>query len=344
MKNVRVVFEPGNIEIDIPAGSKIISAIEQSGIPFELPCGGKGICGKCRVKVIEGASSPNETEKKILGERVKRGWRLACQSRINSHSTIAVGSKSPSYHKILTSKILCNVSKNPQIRKQLLNIGSITLANPISLQEHVATHLNLQVENVNPLILKEIGTDAGPEQTVVFHNETPIAIEKGNTTSSCYGIGFDLGTTTMVLTIFNLIECKEAISVVRPNPQIKFGDDIISRIDFSLRNDGLDNLHKIIVDEINKMIDEATKLSGIKHNHIYEFAISGNTVMEQIFLNLPLNSLSKIPFNSLIKGPVEISAFKAGIHINPEGIVFVFPALGGFVGGDTTGLIFSTGI
>ncbi len=344
MKNIRVIFEPEKIQVEVPSGSKIISAIEKSGIYFELPCGEKGICGKCGVKVIEGAPPPNETEKKLLGEKVKDGWRLACQSRINRDSTIFLENRAASYHKILTSKTLHGILRKPQIKKKLINVEKITLENPVSLQEHIARHLGVGIEKVSPFILKDVVDYNGAAETVVFHNGDPLAVEKGDTTSHCYGIGFDLGTTTMVLTVFDLIECKELISVVRPNPQIKFGDDIISRIDFSLRDDGLEVLHRIIVDEINRMIDEAAKVSGIKNHHIYQFVLSGNTVMEQIFLNLPLNSLSKIPFNPLMKGPVEISAFRAGIHINPEGIIFVFPVLGGFVGGDTAGLILTTGI
>lgn len=344
MKNVRVVFKPDGIEVDIPAGSKIISAIEKSGIPFDLPCGGKGICGKCRVKVLEGASSPNETEKKILGEKVKLGWRLACQSRLKHNSTIFLEKSPSSYHKILTSKILCGIPRNPQIRKNLITLEKITLENPVSFQEHIAKHLGLEVEKIRPFILKELVKHNSTQQTVVFHNGDPIAVENGDTARHCYGIGFDLGTTTMVLTVFDLLEGKEVISIVKPNPQIKFGGDVISRIDFTLKNDGLTVLHRIVIEEINKMIDDAVKISGIKHQHLYQFVLSGNTVMEQIFLNLPLDSLSKIPFNPLMKGPVEMSANRAGIHINPEGIVFVFPVLGGFVGGDTTGLILATGI
>ncbi len=344
MKNVRVVFEPGKIEVNIPAGSKIITAIEKAGIPFELPCGGKGICGKCGVRVLEGASVPTETEKKLLGEKIKVGWRLACQSRINHHSTILLENKPSSYHKILTSKILCDMSKNPQIKKKLIGLEKITLENPVSLQEHIAKSLGLGIEKINPLILRESAGCDDVQKTIVFHNGDPIAVENGDTTGHCYGVGFDLGTTTMVLTVFDLVKCMEVISIVKPNPQIKYGDDIISRIDFSLRNDGLAVLNRIVVEEINRMIDEAVKITGIKHQNIYQFVLSGNTVMEQIFLNLPLNSLSKIPFNPLMKGPVEMPAFRAGIHINPEGTVFVFPVLGGFVGGDTTGLILATGI
>ncbi|MCM8764464.1 MAG: ASKHA domain-containing protein, partial [Candidatus Omnitrophica bacterium] len=80
------------------------------------------------------------------------------------------------------------------------------------------------------------------------------------------------------------------------------------------------------------------------NSKIYHFVLSGNTVMEHIFLKLPLNSLAKIPFNPVFTGPFEIEAFRAGLHINPEGIVVVFPVLGGFIGGDTAGLILATAI
>ncbi|MGB9642623.1 MAG: ASKHA domain-containing protein [Candidatus Ratteibacteria bacterium] len=344
MKNVRVIFEPGMIEVDVPEGSKIISAIERSGIPFELPCGGKGICGKCGVVVAEGASAPTETEKKLLGGKVKSGWRLACQSRVYRHCRILLEGKGSSYHKILTTKVLCDMPRNPQIAKKHLVLPPITLDNPVSLQEQIAMFLGVGVEQVNPLLLREPSLYEGNDFTIVFHNGSIIGIEKGDTTQQIYGIGFDLGTTTMVLTVFDLVNCREIITVVRPNPQIKFGDDVVSRIDFSLKESGLNTLCGVVVDEINKMIDEAVKTAGIKNHNIYQFVLSGNTVMEHIFLSLPLNTLSKIPFNPVMKGPVEVSAYKSGLHINPESKLYIFPVLGGFVGGDTTGLILATGI
>jgi len=344
MKNIRVVFEPGMIEVDVPEGSKIISAIERSGIPFELPCGGKGICGKCGVIVLEGASTPTETEKKLLGGKVKSGWRLACQSRIYHRCKILIEGKSSSYHKILTTKVLCDMPRNPQITKKHIVLPQITLDNPVSLQEQMAMFLGMGIEQVSPLLLRDPSLYEGNDFTLVFCNGNIISIEKGDTTDQIYGIGFDLGTTTMVLTVFDLVNCREIITVVRPNPQIKFGDDVISRIDFSLKESGLNTLCRVVVDEINKMIDEAVKTAGIKRQHIYQFVLSGNTVMEHIFLNLPLKTLSRIPFNPVMKGPVEFPAYTSGLHMNPEGKLFVFPILGGFVGGDTTGLILATGI
>lgn len=344
MKSVRVIFEPGMMEVNVPEGSKIISAIEKSGIPFELPCGGKGICGKCGVIVLEGASAPTETEKKLLGGKVKNGWRLACQSKIHRHTRIFLESRASSYHKILTSKVLCDMKRNPHITKRFIKIPHITLNNPVSFQEHIAHHLGIQTESLNPLILKDKFLCETDEITATFYDGKIISIEKGNTENQIYGIGMDLGTTTMVLTVFNLADCKEMVTVVKPNPQIKFGDDVISRIDFSLKDHGLETLNRVLIEEINKMIDEAIKVTGIKNHHIYQFVLSGNTVMEQIFLKLPLFSLSKIPFNPVMKGPVEIPASKLGLGINHEGIVFVFPVPGGFVGGDTAGLILATGI
>ncbi|MCM8816128.1 MAG: ASKHA domain-containing protein [Candidatus Omnitrophica bacterium] len=344
MKNIKVIFEPGMIEIEIPAGSKIITAIEKTGIPFELPCGGKGICGKCSVKVIQGAPLPTQTEKKILGEKVKDGWRLACQSKLNTNAKIVVESRASSYHKILTSKCLCDILHSPAITKKNFNIPEITLENPISLQQQVAFHLGIEPRLINPFLFRDAHLIGETRFTSIFYEENPIALEVQDPQHCLYGIGFDLGTTTMVLTVFDLESCREIITIVRPNPQIKFGDDVISRIDFSLKGDGLEKLHEVVIEEINKMINEAAKTAGINNKHIYQFVLAGNTVMEHIFLKIPLNSLSRIPFNPVVKGPVETTASQVGLNINPEGVVFVFPVLGGFVGGDTTGLILATGI
>lgn len=344
MKNIKVIFEPGMIEVEIPSGSKIITAIEKAGIPFELSCGGRGICGKCGVKVIEGAPSPNQTEKKLLSAKVKEGWRLACQSKLSSNAKVVVESRTSSYHKILTSKCMGEILHKPAITKKNFDIPPITLENPVSLQEQIAFCLDQETHLLNPFLFRDPSLIGETRFTAIFYNGNPLALEVQNPEHHLYGIGFDLGTTTMVMTVFDLESCREVITIVRPNPQIKFGDDVVSRIDFSLKKDGLNKLHDVIIEEINKMINEAVKAAGIKNNNIYQFVLSGNTVMEHIFLKIPLNSLSRIPFNPVIKGPVETVASRIGLNINPEGIVFVFPVLGGFVGGDTVGLILATGI
>lgn len=345
MKNIKIIFEPGLIEVEIPSGAKVINAIEKAGIPFETPCGGKGICGKCGVKILDGAPSPTETEKKLLGEKVKEGWRLACQARLHSKTRILLENRAPSFHKILSSKFLCEKNKiNPHLVKKDFEITPITLENPVSLQEQIAKVFNSHIESINPFLFTDPLLSGQTKFTSVLYNGKPISIEKQGSLTHLYGIGFDLGTTTMVLTVFDIEECREIVTIVKPNPQIKFGDDVISRIDYSLKENGLNKLNAVVIDEINKMIEEATKITGIKSREIYMFVLSGNTVMEHIFLKLPLNSLSKIPFNPVIKGPVETNASMVGLDINPEGIVFVFPVLGGFVGGDTAGLILATSI
>ncbi|MCM8764751.1 MAG: 2Fe-2S iron-sulfur cluster-binding protein, partial [Candidatus Omnitrophica bacterium] len=263
MKNVHVIFEPGMIEVYIPAGSKIVSAIEKAGVPFELPCGGKGICGKCGVRVLEGASKPNETEKKLLGGKVKEGWRLACQSRIQTNSRILLESKSSSYHKILTSNFLCDrYKKSPSIVKKNFNIPPITLENPVSFEQQIAARLGVEKGVLSPFLFRDSSLCGETKFTAIFYNKKLISLEKENAGCHLYGIGFDLGTTTMVLTVFDLEECREVITIVRPNPQIKFGDDVISRVDFSMKEGGLKKLNAIVVDEINKMIDEAAKTIG----------------------------------------------------------------------------------
>lgn len=347
MKNIKVFFEPDNIEVEVPQGSKISTAIEKAGVQFDLPCGGKGICGKCRVKVLSGVVTVNETEKKHLGDKVDQGWRLACQARINQSARISLEREVSSYHKILSTNRTCGFEgnpSNPNIIKKLFFFPEITLQNPISVQEEIGNSVGVLQSNVPFEVIRDMATEKSGEFTGIFYDKDILCIEKGNTTKVSYGIGFDLGTTTMVLTLYDMVNCKEVVSVVKPNPQIQFGDDIISRVGFGMEKDGLTKLQQIVINEINKMIDESIKIANILRNNIYQFNLSGNTVMEQIFLKVPLNSLSTIPFNPAIKGPIIIKAKNLGLNINPEGNIFIFPILGGFVGGDSVALVLATGI
>ena len=347
MSSIKVTFKPGNRSVYVLPGTSILEAAGRVGIVITSPCGGQGTCGKCRIQVIEGNIPPTSIEKKILSkEDISSGVRLACQSKITSACIIYIPSTSrESAQQILTKGIQGKKEIKPSVWKKYVELQKPTLENPKAslnlIREAVKTSFHADIYIIRSLL--ETLNEADYKVTCVFSDGELISIEKGDTTKIDYGVAFDIGTTTLVGTLLDLNTGEELALVSRTNPQIIYGDDVISRINFTITDkDGLDKLFYKISREINDIISELSNKSGISIRNIYKVAIAGNSTMQHICLRVTPKSLAKIPFNLVIREPVEIKAKKIGIDINPGALVYVLPSIAGFVGGDTIACILAT--
>lgn len=283
---IKVTFQPEGREVYVLPGTPIIEAAARAGLVIDSPCGGKGVCGKCLVEVREGKMEPTAGERKIIPEEdLKKGIRLACQSRILDPSLIYI----PLSSRFSTQRIL---AAGWEERKVEL-------------------------------------TSLGEEET-----------DRGN-----YGLAFDLGTTTLVGTILHTVSGRDLAISSRMNPQAIYGDDVISRISFVKNSpEGLEELHRQVVGVVNEMIDELAERAKVKRGDIHRMTVTGNSTMQHIFLKVSPESLGSLPFSLVVEEGVEIKAGELGVRINPEGVVFVFPNIAGFVGGDTVSVILATGL
>ena len=178
---------------------------------------------------------------------------------------------------------------------------------------------------------------AGWEERFVPSEEEAV---RGN-----YGLAFDLGTTTLVGTILHTVSGRDLAISSRMNPQAIYGDDVISRISVVKSSpEGLEKLHRQVVGAINEMIDELTERAKVKRADIHKMTVAGNSTMQHIFLKVSPESLGSLPFSLVVEEGVEIKADKLGVRIDPEGVIFIFPNIAGFVGGDTVAVILATGL
>jgi uncharacterized 2Fe-2S/4Fe-4S cluster protein (DUF4445 family) len=163
-----------------------------------------------------------------------------------------------------------------------------------------------------------------------------VGLEVGDTSDTAYGVAVDLGTTTIVATLFDLVAGEEQAVASLMNPQVGFGDDVISRISRVRENHGmLAEMQQAVLNAVNALIQELGEQVGVAARHIYEIVIAGNSTMQQIFCGLDCSALGEVPFAQVFHAPLNIPAATLGIAANPGAEVFVFPQIGGFVGGDT---------
>ncbi len=345
---VRVTFQPIDRAVFVLPGTSILEAAGRAGLSIDTPCGGSGTCGKCRVQIMDGAGEPVQAEREVFSEaELNDGWRLACQTVIRQEEIIRVPESSlfADQHQILEeSKTQKEGKILPAIRKVYVELSAPTL------EDDVPDLLRLEQKvgkfEIDLLLLRQIGRKLRASDfkgTAVLSDHRLVDFELGDTSSQCYAIAFDVGTTTMVGSLLDLCSGHQLAITSRMNPQISFGDDVLSRIRHSGScPDCLDDLRQAVVDAIVKMTNTLCAEAKIRCEHIYQIAVAGNTTMEHLLCGIDPTPLGQIPFVPTYARGLVIPARDMGIPINHRGTAYVFPVIGGFVGGDTVAGMLAT--
>ncbi|MFC1650917.1 ASKHA domain-containing protein [Candidatus Latescibacterota bacterium] len=351
MAKYEVRFQPDGITITVESGTLVSEAIKAAGIKIQLPCGGTGKCGKCGVEIHPGAPAPSEFDSNHLtDDEIARGMRLACNTKVESDIGVLI---SPGL-RIMDGKILVDgvdrtFDMKPLLTKSYAELPEPSLDDQVSDLFRVKRALNFSDKKCPDMdidLLRELPgllSEYEYKITVVTAgNRRIVDIEPGDTTDKLYGIAFDIGTTTVVGTIIDLLTGREISYASRLNTQIVYGEDTISRINHVIENDnGSIEMSGKIHAVVNEIIAEAAEIAGIDANDIYEAVFVGNTAMSHLFLGLDPKKLSQIPFVSATNSAVNLWAFDLDIGINPRGNIFVLPNIAGFVGSDTVGVMLS---
>ena len=346
-KEVKIIFEPSGRTVHALPGTTILEAAARAGFIIHTPCGGGGKCAKCLIRIRSGHCPPLEKESAILGEaRIAEGFRLACQSRISAPVTIEVPEMSlfQTHQQILTRDSGEVLDVLPRVRKTFITIPPLTPNGPQSDLDrlHVAG-VTVPVSVSALRALPGAMRSPGAALTVVKVDNEVIAIEPGDTTAACHGIAFDIGSTTLVGTLVNLISGADIAIASRVNPQTSYGDDVISRIHkCRTERTGLAQLQAAILEGVNKIIDELERKSQVNRLCVYEVVFAGNTTMQQILCGIDPAALGEMPFSPVFTEALEWRASDLHLHVHPCAKVYVFPQIGGFVGGDTTAGIVAT--
>lgn len=317
------------------------------GINIEAICGGRGKCGKCKV-IIKDTQSVNEItseEKKILSkDEISKGVRLSCLVKINQDVDIGIPNTSiQKEQRILSEGVSKKIKFRPCIEIKEVSVAKPILGDKGSLFDSIKRELMEEFILIDYLALKKISNEIsyGCKYDILKFKNEIIGICKKE--DNIFGVGLDVGTTTVVAYLMDLKKGEFLDTEAILNPQIKYGEDVISRITYSTEN-GVAKLNESIISGINQIIDGLCERNGIKNDSIYEIAVVGNTVMHHILLKINLEGLSASPFAPTISKSIDIKSRDLGIKINPSGNIHVLPIISGFVGADTVGVLLATEI
>ena len=320
----------------------LLEILNREEVMTYAPCGGKGLCGKCKVKVSGDINSVTDEEKKCLSiEEIKSGIRLACKTYINSEAVVELIESNSANNSKENIKTVKHYKINSKISKTVIKPELSSLKHNFSIAEGISNKLTDKEIDIDFDIFEQLaGTiDCSKELTVTLYGNKLIDIENGNTEKTKYGVAVDIGTTTIACYLIDLSTGNQVGVQSMQNPQAGYGADVISRLNYCIENkDGLKILSKAVKNAVNTVIKKASKKASIDKKNIYECILVGNTAMNHLFLELNPVSLSALPFNPVTKKMVTKNAQSANISsINPNAEVIFLPNIGGFVGSDIIG-------
>jgi len=346
--HVRVTFEPEGRTVSVMAGTALIEAAGRAGIVLDTPCGGSGTCGKCRVRITLNPPPPGEADRQRLSEEeIEGGFRLACQTRVTAETRVTVPLAARFFaQKILTDGRGVKVPLHPTVKKYHVRLTEPTVEDQRADADRLRAKIrekqiepSLEVLRDIPSLLRRCEYDV----TAVTAEGRLIAVEPGNTSGRNFGVAFDVGTTTVVGFLLNLVTGREEALAARTNPQVAFGDDVVARIQHATDNsNGLRELQRKIVGCLNDIVGDCCRQARIRRKDVYEVTAVGNTTMNHLLLGINPEYVAQAPYVAALRRPVNVRARDVGLRIHPNGLLHTLPNIAGFVGADTVGVILST--
>ncbi|MEN6356224.1 MAG: ASKHA domain-containing protein [Armatimonadota bacterium] len=347
---MKVIFEPDGMEVFIPSGTLLSRAAAAAGRAIETPCGGMGICGKCRIIVHGNVSAPDTAEReRLTDDELASGLRLACMTSALGDVSVEIPDSSRSLvQKILSKGVHKECAVLSNVTKVYCELTAPSLDDEQAEFERLASCLESRDIHLQPNfnIIRTLSAHmrrANYKITAVVYSDELIGIEPDDTTDKCYGIAYDLGSTTIVGYLMDLTTGEElAVSSVM-NPQMVYGDDLVSRISFATtEKDGAKILRSAAIGALNRIAHDLSGSAGISLENVYKVTVVGNTCMTHLLLGIDTTSLGQSPYVPTLCTGITLRSRDLGIETGPESKIVILPNIAGFVGSDTVGVLLSS--
>ncbi len=366
MADFNVTFQPQGITVTVHEGASILDAATKAGISIDNICGGDGICGRCKMIVKKGDVT-GSISGKLTREEIKSGYVLACQTFTRSHLEVEIPPETMARGKVEANleadrfkdlprlvELREGVAVDPLVMKLYMELSLPTLANNDADHQRVCSAIRKQVDirglqmglkiiQSLPHILRE--NDFKVTATVGLRRDVAevMYLEGGNTQERNYIVVIDIGTTTIVA---HLVNANTGVTIDAEacfNSQGAYGREVTSRIMTAERR-GIDDLQKVLVEDINNLINQLSQDNAINLKDITAIVYAGNTAINHFLLGLPPENIRRKPYVAATLAPPPLRAAEIGIQINPRGLLYSLPGIGGWAGSDLTAGILATGI
>jgi uncharacterized 2Fe-2S/4Fe-4S cluster protein (DUF4445 family) len=362
----RVVFTPSGRRGSCPRGTTVLDAARHLGVDIDSVCGGRGICGRCQVEVSEGEhakhgltsaashlSPVGDVERAYADERgLARGRRLGCTARIEGDVVVDVPPESQVYRQVVRKEADARaIELDPVVRLYYVEVEEPSLGRASGdlarLRAALAREWNLTGLACDPCVLPALQPALRTGRwavTVAVHDDSVLTGVWPGFHDRAFGIAFDVGSTTLAGHLCDLHSGDVLASAGAMNPQIRFGEDLMSRVSYVMMHPGSQKqLTRAVRGALAKIVAELAQEAGIDRREILEVTVVGNPIMHHLFLGIDPTELGGAPFALAVDEALRLRAADLGLPVHPGARAYVLPCIAGHVGADTAGVILSEG-
>jgi uncharacterized 2Fe-2S/4Fe-4S cluster protein (DUF4445 family) len=342
--------------VRVPRGVTLFDAASWNGIAIDSTCGGHGTCKKCRIRFRADAPVPSSLDVRAYSpDEIRDGWRLACRTPASQDADIEVPPL-VTRPKAATVGVGRQVILRPAVRKRYLELAEPDLHDQRTDLDRVLAELTDLDPRADLHVLRDLGrtlrnADFKVTAVVAALPGSPdgdavlIAVEPGDTTLRCYGLAFDLGTTTVVATLLDLTTGTPVAVDSMLNKQQPFGADVITRISATMLDESArDKLRDLAQQTLAELAAGVCAAGAVRFDEVYEVALAANATMVHLALGIDPEPLGVAPFIMAARLLPEILAADLGVPAHPRARAVVFPAFGAYVGGDITAGLLASGM
>jgi uncharacterized 2Fe-2S/4Fe-4S cluster protein (DUF4445 family) len=344
-----VRYLPSGTTAHVPEGTTLFNAAHWAGLPIESTCGGRGTCGKCRVRVADGVGEPTQADHRHLSQdEIEGGWRLSCRAEV-SRDTLCEVPRMMATPRAATMGVGRLVLLEPNVRKVLLGLEPPSLEDQRSHLARIVDGLlaeGLEVTS-GPGLLPRLARalEAGTAVTATVVGDHVIDVAPGDGRGRAFGVAVDVGTTTVVATLIDLVNGSTAAVESTINRQARYGADVIARMGHAMTGEAeIEDLRLAALDSVNALIESVCVAAGVPRTEVAEAVLVGNATMLHLLLGVDPRSIALSPFVATFLEARDVRAGEVGIEIHPDGRVAIFPSIGAYVGADVVADIVATGL
>ncbi len=360
---VRVVFTPSGKQGQIPVGKSVLEAAQQLGVDLDTVCGGRGICDRCQIdhsvgefakfKIHSrpGHLSPfSQSEKEFFARDAKPTRRLGCQARLVGDVVIDIPPQSQAHRQVVRKRLdVHKITVNPAVRLHYIEVPEPDMHDPSGDLQRLLDALEFDWGLTGIGVdfhllgsLQSVLRQGDWRATVAIHNQQQaIAVWPGLKTS-VYGIAADVGSTTIAAHLCDLTSGKAINSVGRMNPQIRFGEDLMSRVSYVMMNPGGEvEMTRAVRAALQELFVELVEAMDVDINDVVDMTLVGNPVMHHLLLGINPVELGGAPFALTTDQSLNIKASDLELKVNPGARAYILPCIAGHVGADAAAVTLS---
>ncbi len=357
-----VIFTPSGRRGRFEAGTTVLDAARSLGVDIDSVCGGRGICGRCQVtqgigtfakhgitsepghlSALDGLEASYRAEKGLASDR-----RLSCTATVCGDVLIDVPPESQVHRQVVRKDLdIRTFTVDPVVRLHYVEVTPPELASPsgdlIRLFEALEREWHLTDLDADLHVVRALqpALEAGKYGvTVAIHGGRQVIGIWPRLHETAYGVAIDIGSTTIAGHLANLADGAVLASNGVMNPQIRFGEDLMSRVSYAMMHpEGAGEMTAAVRKALDGLIATLAMRAGIKRTEILELAIVGNPIMHHLLLGIDPTPLGGAPFALATDRAVRTTAAELGLRAHPGARVYVLPCIAGHVGADTAGVI-----